>query len=266
VNLGFVAQSGWGKGYHAQSWMESNASEYEALVVLDYCAEYRGLVKSGVADHWIVGKLEAQMSVSDWMKVLRANPQIVLERHKSEIGTEEWREIATCIASALRRLDRDQLVVVDEAHFVAPQREKLPKPIKELATTGRGAGTSTMWVTQRTAEIDKTILTQCQARMVGGFDGGEIGPLSSSIEYPAELHNPAADPKPSRIPAELLPSGRERPTSLQKHKNDAGQTVGSEWIYSDDDGNRRRVDTGTVSMRSNHYGSEGNDLEPPEYA
>lgn len=266
MNLGFVAQSGWGKGYHAQSWMESNASEYEAMVVLDYCAEYRGLVKEGIADHLIVGPVEAEWSVQDWMAVLRANPYIVLERHKAKIGTDRWREIATRIASALRRLDRDQIVVVDEAHFVAPQREKLPKPIKELATTGRGAGTSTMWVTQRTAEIDKTILTQCQARMVGGFDGGEIGPLSTSIEYPAELHDPRADPNPSRLSDELLPDGRERPTSLQKHKNDDGQTVGSEWIYSDDDGNRRRVDTGGVKMSSTHYGSEGNDLNPPEYA
>jgi len=245
--------------------MESNAQDYDALCVLDYCAEYRGLVKAGVAQHTIVGRLESGLSVQDWMTVLSENPRIVLERHKGQIGTDVWREIATKVASALRRLDRDQLVVVDEAHFVAPQREKLPKPIKELATTGRGAGTSTMWVTQRTAEIDKTILTQCQARMVGGFDGGEIGPLATSIGYPAELHNPEEDPNPSRIPDDLLPSDRGRPTSLQKHKNDEGQTIGSEWIYSDDDGDRRRVNTRNVQMTSTHYGSEGNDLNPPQY-
>lgn len=266
MNLAFVAQSGWGKSYHAQAWMESNAREYEALVVMDYCAEYRGLVKAGLADHLIVGPLEAQLSVSDWMQVLQANPHIVLERHKAEIGTDRWREICTRIASAVRRLDRDQLVVVDEAHFVAPQRQKLPQPVKELATTGRGAGTSTMWVTQRTAEIDKTILTQCQARMIGGFDGGEIGPLAGSIQYPADLHDPGADLPPSRVPDELLPTGRERPTSLQKHKDASGSITGTEWIYSDDDGERQRVNTGSVSMNSTHYGSEGNDLNAPEYA
>ena len=265
MNLAFVAQSGWGKGYHAQSWMESNAQEYDALAVLDYCAEYRGLVKAGVADHLIVGPVEAQWSVQDWMAVLRANPYVVLERHKEKIGTDRWREISTRIASALRRLDRDQLVVVDEAHFVAPQRTKLPQPIKELATTGRGAGTSAMWVTQRTAEIDKTILTQCHARMVGGFDGGELGALESSIQYPVDLHDPTAHIPISQLPEELRPPDREKPTSLQKHKNDAGQIIGSEWIYSDDDGNRRRVNTGNVTMHSTHYGSEGNDLNPPQY-
>jgi len=265
MNLGFVAQSGWGKGYHAQSWMESNASEYEAMVVLDYCAEYRGLVKAGIADHWIIGRTEAALSVSGWMDLLAANPHVVLERHKGEIGTDRWREVCTRIASAVRRLDRDQIVVVDEAHFVAPQREKLPKPIKELATTGRGAGTSTMWVTQRTAEIDKTILTQCHARMIGGFDGGELGALESSIQYPADLHDPTAHIPISRLPEELRPPDREKPTSLQKHENDAGQIIGSEWIYSDSDGNRRRVNTENVTMHSTHYGSEGNDLNPPKY-
>ncbi len=92
VTLGVVAQSGWGKGFHAQSWMESNAKDYDALAVLDYCAEYRGLVKAGVADHLIVGPVEAQWSVQDWMAVLRANPYVVLERHKAKIGTDRWRD------------------------------------------------------------------------------------------------------------------------------------------------------------------------------
>ncbi|KAA9399672.1 ATP-binding protein [Haloarcula sp. CBA1129] len=245
--------------------MESNASEYAALVVMDYCAEYRGLVKAGIADHLIVGPVEVQWSVQDWMAVLKANPHIVLERHKAEIGTDRWREICTRIASAVRRLDRDQLVVVDEAHFVAPQRQKLPQPVKELATTGRGAGTSTMWVTQRTAEIDKSVLTQCHARMIGGFDGGEIGPLETSIQYPADLHDPGADLPPSGLPDNLLPDDRERPTSLQKHKDPDGSITGTEWIYSDDDGERSRLNTANVSMDSTHYGSEGNDLNAPEY-
>ncbi|MEA5406383.1 hypothetical protein VB773_01470 [Haloarculaceae archaeon H-GB2-1] len=42
MNLLFAAQSGWGKSYHAQAWMESNARAYDALVVLDFCGEYRG--------------------------------------------------------------------------------------------------------------------------------------------------------------------------------------------------------------------------------
>lgn len=265
MNLAFVAQSGWGKGYHAQSWMEASADEYEALVVLDFCGEYRGLVKEGLATHWIVGPIELKATVSQWVQILESNPNIVLER-RTEVTVEQWREVCGRIAAALRRLDRDQLVAVDEAHFVTPQDAKLLDSLKYLATTGRGAGTSSMWITQRTAEIDKTILTQCQARMVGGFKGGDLGNLAGEIEYPEAIHNPSADPSPSTLPEELLPADRERPTSLQKHKDDAGRTVGSEWVYSDDSGEIRRVDTQHVTMKSTHYGSRGNDLTMPDYS
>jgi len=265
VNLAFIAQSGWGKSYHAQAWMESNADDYEAMVILDYCAEYRGLVKHGIADHWIVGRVEEQWSVQDWMTFLRANPKVVLERNKKHLGTDRWRDVSATIATALRRLDRDQLVAIDEAHFVAPQRKKLPQPVKELATTGRGAGTSTIWITQRPAEIDKTILTQCQARIFGALDGSDLDAVKPYIEYPEDLHNKGTSPPASRVPDELLPPDRERPTSVQKHEDNEGNTIGSEWIYSDDDGKKHRVNTQNVTMNSTHYGSEGNDLHPPQY-
>lgn len=256
----FAAQSGWGKSYHAQAWMESNADAYEGMVVLDYCREYRGLVKHGLAQHWIVGPREQHLSVSGWVDVLEANPQLVLEKHV-RLTSDEWRAVCTRVAEAARRIRRDQMVVVDEAHFVVPQEGKLPQPLKEIATTGRGAGTSSMWITQRLAEIDKTITTQCQSRMLGGFKGGDLG--SVSVEYTEDLHDPVKSP--NGLSDELLPPDRETPTSLQKHKDDEGNVIGSEWIYSDDDGEIRRINTQHVTMHSTHYGSQGNDLEPPEY-
>jgi len=258
----FAAQSGWGKSYHAQAWMESNADAYDGLVVMDYCGEYRGLIKHGLAQHWIVGPAEASLSVSDWVQILDANPSLVLERYA--LSSEEWRDTCNRVAGAARLLQRDQLVVIDEAHFVAPQQSKLPEELKEIATTGRGDGTSSMWITQRLAEVDKTITTQCQARMIGGFRGGDLG--SVDVEYPEDLHNPASDVPARRLPEDLLPPGRDSPTTLQKHKDDSGNVIGSEWIYSDDDGEIRRINTQNVTMHSTHFGSQGNDLQMPEYA
>ncbi|MEA5388344.1 hypothetical protein VB779_15730 [Haloarculaceae archaeon H-GB11] len=96
--------------------------------------------------------------------------------------------------------------------------------------------------------------------------GGDLGRVSEGIEYPEALHNPAADLSPSGIPDQLLPAGREQPVTLQKHKDEQDRTIGSEWIYSDDDGEKYRVNTQTVSMDSTHYGSRGNKLAMPEYA
>ncbi|MBX0322473.1 ATP-binding protein [Halomicroarcula sp. F13] len=242
--------------------MESNADAYESLTVLDYCGEYRGLVKAGLASHWIVGPAEKDLSADQWRHILVSNPHVVLERH-SVLTADEWRVVCARVAAAARTIDRDELIVVDEAHFVAPQKEKTPKPIKEIATTGRGDGTSSMWISQRLAELEKTITTQCQARVLGGFRGGDVGAVD--LEYPEDLHNPATDVPASRLPDALLPTDRKTPTTLQLHKDDDGNTVGSEWVYSDNSGEVRRINTANVTMHSTHYGSEGNDLQPPEY-
>ncbi|WP_254272163.1 ATP-binding protein [Haloarcula marina] len=265
-SLLLAAQSGWGKSFHAQAWMETNVADadtYAALTVLDYCGEYRGLVKAGYAAHWIVGPRELHFSVDDWRAILDENPMLVLERHH-QVTTDEWRQVCTKIAAASRTLRRDELVVVDEAHFVAPQQVKLPEPIKEIATTGRGEGTSSMWVTQRLAEIDLTVSTQCQERILGGFRGGDLGAVD--VEYPDNLHNPAANVPASTLTDELLPSDRETPTTLQKHTDEDGHTIGSEWIYSNNDGEIRRINTQHVNMESTHYGSQGNHLQMPEYS
>lgn len=266
VNLLFAARSGWGKSYHSQAWLEENIPKYDTSIILDYKDEYRGLVKHGLCKFAIAGPNELDWSVAHWQKLLERNKHIVLARH---VNDDEWRELAAPVIAAARRMEGSTLVAIDEGHWVAPQGESYPKAVKGLATTGRGEGVSGMWITQRLAEIDKTIVTQCQARMLGGFGSKDIKHFKSSIEYPPELHNPQKSPQPGIVPDELLPTDRETPTSLQKHTvtGDDGepQTVGSEWIYSDDQGNRERVNTRGIDMESTHYGSQGEQLEMPNY-
>ncbi|MDG5777300.1 hypothetical protein VB773_09165 [Haloarculaceae archaeon H-GB2-1] len=96
--------------------------------------------------------------------------------------------------------------------------------------------------------------------------GRRFGPDLRGIQYPEALHNPAADLGWSGISEQLLPEGRERSVTLQKHKDDQDRTIGGEWIYSDDDGEEYRVNTQTVSMDCTRYGSRGNKLAMPEYA
>jgi len=268
MNLLFAAQSGWGKSYHSQAWLEQNIPEYDNSIILDYKDEYRGLVKHGLCKFCIGGPAELNWSSSHWQALLERNQHVVLARH-GMVDDDEWRELASPVIAAARSMDGSTLVAIDEAHWVAPQEEGYPKPVKGLATTGRGEGVSGMWITQRLAEIDKTIVTQCQSRMLGGFGPSDIKHFKSSIEYPKELHNPQKNPSPGRVPGELLPTERETPTSLQKHtvEGDDGEpkTVGSEWIYSDNRGNRERVNTHGMEMESTHYGSQGKDLKMPEY-
>jgi len=267
VNLLLAAQSGWGKSAKAQNVMEENIPEYERMVVLDFKDEYRGLVKADFAEWFIVGPDEANWSVAKWVAFLRKNAKVVLARHRLNAST--WKEVAARIIAAARRLG-DILVVVDEAHFVAPQKTKIPKATKGLATTGRGEGASSIWVSQRLSEMEETVISQCQARLLGGFESSaDLGKVSKVIEYPEDLHNPQAGKVP-KSPEELQPvddSGTQAKgglvPALRKFLDDDGHTIGSEWIYSDNTGERRRIDTRGMfeDMRSTHYGAQGMNIK-----
>lgn len=268
MNLLFAAQSGWGKSYHAQAWIEKNLPEYETTVLLDFKDEYRGLVKEDMAKTWIAGPHElADWGIEEWSRILEDNDRLVIAKH-SDLDVEDWQLVAARVIAAARRLEGSVLVAIDEAHFVAPQRGTLHDSIKGLATTGRGEGASSMWITQRLTEIEETILAQCQARMLGGFEStGDLNKIARIIEYPEEVHNPQAGDV-SHVPEELQApedgmGGLSTP--LRKFEDDDGNTTGSEWIYSDNSGDRDRLDTSNLEMESTHYGAQGETLEAPNY-
>lgn len=262
MHLLIAAQSGWGKGYFTQGLCERNIPEYETAVVMDYSDEYRGLVEAGYAEWYIGGPVEREWSPGDWTAFLNENPRVVIARHDA-LSADGWQDLAATVARTIRARSGSVLFVIDEAHFVIPQRSGFPSVLKELATTGRGEQVSYVVISQRLSEVEKTVTTQMQSRLLGGFDGDDIGRVSDVIDgYPAALHNPQADP--AGVPEELLPAGREHPTSVQRHEDAVGNTIGSEWIYSDNSGARSRRDTRGLELDAPHYSPEGADLEIPE--
>ncbi|WP_199242160.1 ATP-binding protein [Halorubrum sp. SD626R] len=263
MHLLIAAISGWGKGYLTQSLCERNLPRYDSVVIMDYSDEYRGLVEAGLADWWIGGPVERNWSASDWGTFLDENPRVVIARHDT-LSASGWQDLAASVAEHIRGREGSVLFVVDEAHFVIPQGSGFPTVLKELATTGRGEQVSYVVISQRLSEVEKTVTTQMQSRLLGGFDGDDIGRVSDVIDgYPARLHNPQADLSPGSVPDDLLPSDRDRPTSVQRHTNDQNQTIGSEWIFSDSAGNRSRKDTRGIELAAPHYSPEGADLEIP---
>lgn len=245
-----------------QALLERNLPEYDAAVVLDMCDEYRGLVKAGLATHMIVSEKEVGLSVGTWERLLADNSHLIIAK-VDRLPIDAWKQVAAKVCEAARRLSRDQLICLEEAHFLAPQKGKLPDPIKHVATTGRGAGTSSIVVTQRAAKVDKTVLSQCQSRFIGGFggDGSDLDKVADIVGYTEDLHNPQSG-KLTGIPEELHADDAGA-VSLRLHTDDNDSTIGSDWIYSDNDGDRDRVDSRYVTMDSTHYGQEGNPLKIP---
>ncbi len=269
MNLGVLAISGWGKSYTAQSIQEDNIPDYENVVILDEGDEYTGLVEHFDAmSRWGVGPREAEASIDDWEEFLttEGNEWVQLPRH--DLLREDWAEVCNKVVGATRRLDGTVLVVLDEAHLVAPQTGNVPHNIEWLATTGRKNGYSTIIITQRPAKIDKDILSQLMGLYLGGF-GEKSDRNALDVEYPVELHDPTRSSVP-RVPDELYPDDVDRSKECPplrkwtKGTGDDERTIGSEWIYSDDDGTLSRINTKTdVEMASTHYAPEGESLRLP---
>lgn len=263
MHLLVAAQSGWGKGYLTQTIVETNSLDYQNVCVLDYADEYRGIIEANKAEWWIGGPRELQWSEDEWNVFFSENPRIVLSRH-DRIPADKWRELCANIASHIRKRRGSTLIVVDEAHFVMPQKGAYPDILQELATTGRGEQISYIVVTQRLSEIDKTVSTQMQSRLLGGFSGKSLEKMGDLISgYPVDIHDPLGQVSASRVPSDLQPDDRDEPRTLQRHTDNNQQTVGSEWIYSNSSGDRRRIDSRGVSVATNHYSPEGAKIELP---
>lgn len=257
-----AAMSGWGKSYHAQAIMENSIPAFDYAAVLDFKDEYRGLVEGGIASHLIVGPNEQRWTRETWREFFEQNGAVVLARHR--LSPEQWREVSARVVGALRELARENgsaLIAVDEAHFVAPQRGTVPDEIEGLATTGRGEGASSLWITQRLAKLEETIVSQADETLAGAFssrnDRQKLDP-----EYPEAVHNPQAD-SIRGLPEEL--HADEGAIPLRKFEEN-GSTIGSEWVFADNKGNLERRNTRGMQMETTHYGAEGNPLKDPEYS
>lgn len=275
MNLALAAQSGWGKSAKGQQVMEANIPDYDRVVVLDFKDEYRGLCKADMAKYWVAGSNELAWGSEQWEQFLNANEKVVLAR-RDTMEVEDWQALCDTVVGVARRLSGSVLIVIDEAHFVVPQVGATPSNLKGLATTGRGEKASSIWITQRLAEVEETVLAQCQARLLGGFESdADLSKVGKLTEYPDELHNPQAGRLSSMIDPALADDGAQiketkdgdevavNVHALRVFENEDGDTIGSEWIYSDNSGDRDRIDTRGMfdSMESVHYSPQGEKIQ-----
>jgi len=265
VILGFVATSGWGKSYGSQSVIEVNLDPYQYVVVLDYKDEFRGLCSKecgpAPCKHWIAGPRELEyFEPAHWRELVRQNGQIVIARHQEEITTAEWREICDRIAAGVRTMG-NVLVVIDEGHSVAPQNKKVPEEIGMLATTGRGEGASSMWITQRPAKLDEDIRGLWNAQFIGGVSNdSDMKKLRAELDYNADVHNPGGhrvDRLREALHTEDGPISLRKKTTVDDQGNE--RVRNSEWVYSDEDGALQRAWSNDIwDPECDHVGSSGN--------
>jgi hypothetical protein len=246
-----AAMSGLGKSYVAQQDIETNLENVDYAIIADYKDEFRGLCKAGFAQWLGIGRPEAELSAEAWARVLRENRHLVCARSVTPETWQNW--LATISYVAQKVINGTVLIVIDEAHFVAPQGKGYPDKVKELATTGRGNGVASTWITQRLQELAETVISQADARILGGFQNdNDLDKISPVIPYSVDVHNiQAKNPK------------GEWSEPLQVKEDPDGGILGSEWVYSDTSGEYRRFDSADLEMQSEHYGGESVKLDRP---
>ncbi|EMA57156.1 hypothetical protein [Halorubrum lipolyticum] len=265
------AVSGWGKGWLAHALAEKNikGDTFDRVVVLDTSDEFRGLVSKetgpGLATHWFAGPRERDHFGPDvWGNMIDRNEAVVVGRH---VDKDDWQEVSRDVILACRQSDHDVLIVIDEAHGIAPEGEGYPDEIKDLATDGRtegGSATSSIWVTQRLAQLCKKVVGNCTARFLGGYQSGnDLNAVKDVLEYPKEAHNTGGQEVPN-LPAKLH-APDDGAISVRKWVEEGPdgepQTVNSEWIYSDDSGKIERVESNQYEPECDHVGAEGKRIE-----
>lgn len=259
MNLAFGARTNWGKTYVSIGYIERNADDYDLTVVLDYKDEYSGLVETGYLKRLTAPPGLETASREQWAEMTAGTDGLQVAR--AGMTDDAWREMLATLIRALAADDRSVFLVLDEAHRFAPQRGGYPDEIDTLATTYHGDGFGVVWLTQRFAKLDEDILSQCTASMLGGFgSGADLDKVGNIVEYNPDVHNADLSRVTGSVPDALQVDGEAVP--LRRFTDDAGNTVGSEWVYSDDT-SLRRIDSRDLSMESPHYGSDRKRINHP---
>ncbi|WP_408960544.1 ATP-binding protein [Natrinema sp. 74] len=217
-----------------------------------YKDEYTGPVELGLLQRLSLRLGADDLSQAEWRRIFEDNGSLQLARNG--MTDDDWREAIATVIAALARLEERTFLGLDEAHRLAPQDKDYPDAFDTLVTTWHGDGMGVAWVTQRFAKLDEDIALQCQASMLGGFgSGNDLDKVRGIVEYPADVHKADAETCLQTLPDELLIDGD--PLTLQRFTDAEGNTIGSEWIYSDDT-TLRRIDSRDWTLKSTYYESD----------
>ncbi len=111
-------------------------------------------------------------------EVVRTNCQVIFDL--SDESTDAYRTFLTDFCEELYRAQgrtkTPRLLIIDEAHEILPQQvQKVDArtygAVKRIVTRGRNRGLGVCLVSQRPADIAKTVLTQCGTLLVFGLLG-----------------------------------------------------------------------------------------------
>lgn len=211
-SVAFIGRTGSGKSYAAKGGVERLLTMGARVCIIDPTGVHWGLRSSadGKSDGFpvaVFGGMHADMPIeSDAGHALagviatRNVPAIV---DVSEFTRAERIRFATAFFETLARSNRDPLhLIVDEADLFAPQRAMpdethLLNRVEQIARRGRVRGFIPWLITQRPAELHKSVLSQASTlvamRLVAPQDRKALGDWIEGQAEPADGKRVLAD-------------------------------------------------------------------------
>lgn len=182
--------AGTGKSYVAGEVIEDCVPDFEAAIHYDIQDEEIGLsIEDGLFTSLYVDRemYENGIPLLDAVKkykYIRVVPEGLDEEEQIEIAGQ-IADFATHFGHQTGP-DTGIFISMDEAHEIAPEGQ-LDGRISRMVTGGRSLGVEFLFVTQRPALLDTTIITQTDYLMIFKMKDRDMKKIQNSVSYDASI-------------------------------------------------------------------------------
>jgi len=166
-----VGTSGSGKSYAVGVICEELCKNNIPFAVIDIEGEYSGL-KERYEAFW-VGEDEKcdlnwdKVDLHELAAIAPDSPPLILDVSETKDARQKIDQLLRAIYEAVSNRRTPYLLILEEADRFAPQVGEKLQIIDEVARRGRKRGLGLMLCTQRPAEVDKSVLSQCANQLIG---------------------------------------------------------------------------------------------------
>jgi hypothetical protein len=166
-----VGASGSGKSYAVGVICEELCKSNVPFAVIDIEGEYSGL-KERYEAFW-VGEDEKcdlnwdRVDLHELATIAPDSPPLILDVSETKDARQKIDQLLRGVYEEVSKRRTPYLLILEEADRFAPQVGERLQIIDEVARRGRKRGLGLMLCTQRPAEVDKSILSQCANQLIG---------------------------------------------------------------------------------------------------
>jgi len=167
------ANSGGGKSYALRKFAEVTYGQAQQIII-DLEGEFASLREK--YDYILVGKdgdIPVNLRATDLLarRLLELNTSAIIDLY--ELKHHERKRFVKLFLDSMinapKSLWHSCLVIIDEAHIFAPEREQSEalEAVKDLATRGRKRGFALVCATQRISKLSKDVVAELNTKLIG---------------------------------------------------------------------------------------------------